>query len=209
MELGSLWGLETCDINHTPVLIIHLYWLGHFTVPGSWPDSSEQDLQIEKLSSWKAPLLLSFLSLRIYLLAKSIDSQLCCFEQTDRCLGRNSFDSVFEVLHLLWVGKSLTFFENSGFRKNVKSRDNDNIVPACLKRMGGRSNEILYKKGLWKPQSPAQMYGFVLMVSEELSAWNTSSNRETLTTCRAMCSDQGRLPVCQRFCKTPCVMFPL
>lgn len=54
--------------------------------------------------------------------------------------------------------------------KNVKSRDNDNTVPACLKGLGGRSNEI--EEGALKTTECmyAQVYGLVLMVSEELSA---------------------------------------
>lgn len=92
------------------------------------------------------------------------------------CPGLTCFDSVFEMLHILWAWQITYPLWISHFSKNVKKGDNENTAPACLKGLGRRSSEILYVKGLWKPQNTAQMYGFVLMVSGELSAWNAPSS---------------------------------
>lgn len=81
----------------------------------------------------------------------------------------------------LWAWKITCPLWTSGFCKNVKNGVNDNTAPACLRE----SSEILYNKGLWKSQSTAQMYGFVLMVSGELSAWNEPRNPWILTTCKS------------------------
>ena len=54
------------------------------------------------------------------------------------------------MLHLLW-GWQITYpLWIWGFCKNIKSGDNDNTAPACLKVLRGRSSEILYWEGASK-----------------------------------------------------------
>lgn len=68
----------------------------------------------------------------------------------------------------LWVWQMTNLIWTSGFYKNVKKWNNDNIASAWLKELKGRSCDILYNEEHWN----SQMYNFILIVSEHFSALN-------------------------------------
>lgn len=109
------------------------------------------------------------------------------------------------MLHLLW-GWQITYpLWIWGFCKNIKSGDNDNTVPACLKVLRGRSSEILYWEGASKT---TKHYNNVQFHSNGLKRVVC-----LIRTIQFLNLNYLEIRVAwmagQRLCKAPCVMFPL